>query len=252
MDDGAPAQELPEIFSVVSQPSIWGHSDPPRVLPTPTISRPNPPQIPNPAQRIISLSPILSLFQNPLFSPSSSSLVLRPAFFPSPPPSLCHHLFTLSTTDESLRLTSRFSNLDFNNPDLDLVCDLLGFVVISEHDAVKALNIYKRAGQQPPPSFLATMEEYVKEAPQTGSVTKRMEYQEMSESEKKLEEPPPAEEEKQVEEVEEEKLPEETQREQEPKIEADPPPLIDTGAFLIAFELALTSSASDMIVHLFV
>ncbi|GAB2226644.1 hypothetical protein Droror1_Dr00022459 [Drosera rotundifolia] len=108
---------------------------------------------------------------------------------------------------------------------------------MSKHDAVKALNIYRRAGQQaeyladfndfckrldlarnfqfltlrqPPPFFLATMEEYVKEAPQIGSVTKRLEYQEMSELPQKLEEPPPAEEEKQVEEVEEEKPPEET------------------------------------------
>ncbi|KAL9262989.1 putative clathrin assembly protein [Drosera capensis] len=131
------------------------------------------------------------------------------------------------------------------------------FFDMSKHDAVKALNIYKRAGQQaeyladfydfckrldlarnfqfptlrqPPPSFLATMEEYVKEAPQTGSVTKRLEYQEMSESPRKLEEPPPAEEEKQVEEVEEEKPPEETQQEPEQTVEADPPPLIDTGA----------------------
>jgi hypothetical protein len=28
--------------------------------------------------------------------------------------------------------------------------------------------------EQPPPSFLATMEEYIKEAPQTGSVNKRL------------------------------------------------------------------------------
>ncbi|KAE9608091.1 putative ANTH domain-containing protein [Lupinus albus] len=75
------------------------------------------------------------------------------------------------------------------------------FFDMSRHDAVKALNIYKRAGQQaenladyyeyckgldlarnfqfptlrqPPPSFLATMEEYIKEAPQTGSVNKRL------------------------------------------------------------------------------
>ncbi|MBA0744657.1 hypothetical protein Gogos_007271, partial [Gossypium gossypioides] len=97
------------------------------------------------------------------------------------------------------------------------------FFDMSKHDAVKALNIYKRAGQQaeslaefyeyckgldlarnfqfptlrqPPPSFLATMEEYIKEAPQTSSVQNRLEYEQREES------PPPADgvEEKQVEE----------------------------------------------------
>ncbi|TYJ21903.1 hypothetical protein E1A91_A08G093200v1 [Gossypium mustelinum] len=70
------------------------------------------------------------------------------------------------------------------------------FFRMSQDDAIKALEIYKRAGQQveelaefyeyckglelaknfqfptlrqPPPSFLATMEEYVKEAPQSGT-----------------------------------------------------------------------------------
>ncbi|XVE98856.1 hypothetical protein REPUB_Repub03eG0144600 [Reevesia pubescens] len=83
------------------------------------------------------------------------------------------------------------------------------FFDMSKHDAVKALNIYKRAGQQaenlaefyeyckgldlarnfqfptlrqPPPSFLATMEEYIKEAPQIGSVKNRLEYQEREQS----------------------------------------------------------------------
>ncbi|KAJ6381205.1 hypothetical protein OIU77_029983 [Salix suchowensis] len=77
------------------------------------------------------------------------------------------------------------------------------FFEMTKHDAVKALNIYRRAGQQaenlaefyehckglelarnfqfptlrqPPPNFLATMEEYVKEAPQSGSVPMRLEY----------------------------------------------------------------------------
>ncbi|XP_048604638.1 putative clathrin assembly protein At5g57200 [Brassica napus] len=79
------------------------------------------------------------------------------------------------------------------------------FFEMTRHDAVKALNIYNRAGQQaenlaefydyckglelarnfqfptlrqilfqPPPSFLATMEEYIKEAPQSGSVQKKL------------------------------------------------------------------------------
>ncbi|KAG4133342.1 hypothetical protein ERO13_D08G090600v2 [Gossypium hirsutum] len=79
------------------------------------------------------------------------------------------------------------------------------FFKMSQDDAVKALGIYKRAGQQveelaefyeyckglelaknfqfpalrqqPPPSFLATMEEYVKEAPQSGSVQNKLEYE---------------------------------------------------------------------------
>ncbi|KAJ8546569.1 hypothetical protein K7X08_032643 [Anisodus acutangulus] len=80
------------------------------------------------------------------------------------------------------------------------------FFEMSKHDAIKALNIYKRAGKQaeslahfydfcrgldlartfqfpvlkqPPVSFLATMEEYIREAPQTGSMScKRLEYRE--------------------------------------------------------------------------
>ncbi|RWR91502.1 putative clathrin assembly protein [Cinnamomum micranthum f. kanehirae] len=80
------------------------------------------------------------------------------------------------------------------------------FYDMSRYDALKAFNIYKRAGQQaegltefyefckgldlarnfqfptlrqPPPSFLATMEEYIKEAPRTGAVSnKRLEYKE--------------------------------------------------------------------------
>ncbi|PPR81772.1 hypothetical protein GOBAR_AA38937 [Gossypium barbadense] len=40
--------------------------------------------------------------------------------------------------------------------------------------------------RQPPPSFLATMEEYIKEAPQTSSVQNRLEYEQREES------PPPA------------------------------------------------------------
>ncbi|XP_061361970.1 putative clathrin assembly protein At5g57200 [Gastrolobium bilobum] len=131
------------------------------------------------------------------------------------------------------------------------------FFDMSRHDAVKALNIYKRAGQQaenladfyeycrgldlarnfqfptlrqPPPSFLATMEEYIREAPQTGSVHKRLEYQENDESPKEESEPEePKEDEKQGEEVNEEEpaAEEETQPEEE---EAEPPPLISTDA----------------------
>ncbi|KAI3447328.1 hypothetical protein Pfo_003993 [Paulownia fortunei] len=94
------------------------------------------------------------------------------------------------------------------------------FFEMTKHDAVRALNIYKKAGRQadhlddfygfcrtldlaqtfqfpilrqPPPSFLATMEEYIKEASQAGS-----EYQEMKEEPQKTEERAPEENEKQV------------------------------------------------------
>ncbi|KAL3625144.1 hypothetical protein CASFOL_030598 [Castilleja foliolosa] len=90
------------------------------------------------------------------------------------------------------------------------------FFEMPKHDAVKALEIYKKAGRQadyladfyefcrtldlaqtfqfptlrqPPPSFLATMEEYIKEAPQAGSVPqKRQENQEKKEEPRKLDE----------------------------------------------------------------
>ncbi|KAG0464364.1 hypothetical protein HPP92_020000 [Vanilla planifolia] len=80
------------------------------------------------------------------------------------------------------------------------------FFDMSKYDAIKALEIYKRAGQQaeslsnfydfckhldlarnfqfptlrqPPPSFLATMEEYVREAPRFASTSrKNIEYEE--------------------------------------------------------------------------
>ncbi|XP_011077728.1 putative clathrin assembly protein At5g57200 [Sesamum indicum] len=83
------------------------------------------------------------------------------------------------------------------------------FFEMPKHDAVRALNIYKKAARQadhladfygfcrtldlaqtfqfptlrqPPPSFLATMEEYIKEAPQAGSVSqKKLELQEKKE-----------------------------------------------------------------------
>ncbi|KAL2481831.1 putative clathrin assembly protein [Abeliophyllum distichum] len=132
------------------------------------------------------------------------------------------------------------------------------FFDMAKYDAVKALNIYKRAGQQaehlaefygfcrtldlartfqfpilrqvffhhsevkkiyfesidtfmsvffcnpqPPPSFLETMEEYIREAPQTGSMSKkRLGYRETEDEPQKPEEPTPKEEEKRVEEVE--------------------------------------------------
>ncbi|XP_052182873.1 putative clathrin assembly protein At5g57200 isoform X2 [Diospyros lotus] len=137
------------------------------------------------------------------------------------------------------------------------------FFDMTRHDAVKALNIYKRAGQQaenlaefyeyckglelarnfqfptlrqPPPSFLATMEEYIKEAPQFGSVSnRRMEYDEESSESEQPEEPASQENEEQIEEVEEKETPEETQEEPEPEKEEEVPPLIspeETGDLL--------------------
>ncbi|XP_021893121.1 putative clathrin assembly protein At5g57200 [Carica papaya] len=128
------------------------------------------------------------------------------------------------------------------------------FFDMPRHDAVKALNIYKRAGQQaenladfyeyckglelarnfqfpilrqPPPSFLATMEEYIKEAPQTGSVHNRLEYTEREEESSKPEEP--VETEKQVENAKENEPLVETEEEPQPKEEEiETPPLIST------------------------
>ncbi|CAL0320313.1 unnamed protein product [Lupinus luteus] len=131
------------------------------------------------------------------------------------------------------------------------------FFDMSRHDAVKALNIYKRAGKQaenladyyeyckgldlarnfqfptlrqPPPSFLATMEEYIKEAPQTGSVNKRLEYKANDQS-TTLEESSPKEPEKPLEkELQDDEVKEEVkvaEEEKQPKQdEVEPPPLI--------------------------
>ncbi|KAH9620303.1 hypothetical protein KSS87_005715 [Heliosperma pusillum] len=128
------------------------------------------------------------------------------------------------------------------------------FFEMTKHDAVKALTVYKRAGlqaehladfyefskrldlarnfqfptlRQPPPSFLATMEEYVKEAPQNGSVTKRLEYQERDESPHESDEPKPEGNEQNQEEEAEEQKPE-PQEEPQPDPEPELPPLIST------------------------
>ncbi|KAJ8438063.1 hypothetical protein Cgig2_025468 [Carnegiea gigantea] len=147
------------------------------------------------------------------------------------------------------------------------------FFDMPKHDAVKALNIYKRAGlqaeyladfyefckrldlarnfqfptlRQPPPSFLATMEEYVREAPPNGSVSKRLilrirldsdfdkslsfevqEYQEREESQDKPEEPA-EDEQKQEEEPDKEEQKPEDDPQPEPEPQAEPPPLIST------------------------
>ncbi|KAJ8767446.1 hypothetical protein K2173_017490 [Erythroxylum novogranatense] len=128
------------------------------------------------------------------------------------------------------------------------------FFDMSRHDAVKALNIYKRAGQQaenlaefyeycksldlarsfhfpilrqPPASFLATMEEYIKEAARAGSNHRRLENEGTPARPNKPEESqvPVEEEAEKVEENEQEKVKEEAP----PKDEiVEPPPWIST------------------------
>ncbi|XP_038889725.1 putative clathrin assembly protein At5g57200 [Benincasa hispida] len=132
------------------------------------------------------------------------------------------------------------------------------FFDMPRHDAVKALNIYKRASnqaenladfyeyckglelartfqfptlKQPPPSFLSTMEEYIREAPQTGSVNKRLEYREAEQLTQEPDKPEePSEVEKEVENVEDNNPLVETEEEPQQKEEevAEPPPLIAT------------------------
>ncbi|KAK6796153.1 hypothetical protein RDI58_003854 [Solanum bulbocastanum] len=124
------------------------------------------------------------------------------------------------------------------------------FFEMSKHDAIKALNIYKRAGKQaeslahfydfcrgldlartfqfpilkqPPTSFLATMEEYIKEAPQIGSMSsRRLEYRETKNEPEKPVEPILEEMEEQVENDKEEEV--ETQEEPQPKIQLEETP----------------------------
>ncbi|XP_042423700.1 putative clathrin assembly protein At5g57200 isoform X1 [Zingiber officinale] len=130
------------------------------------------------------------------------------------------------------------------------------FFEMSKYDAIKALDIYKRAGQQaetlsefyefckhlelarnfqfptlrqPPPSFLATMEEYIREAPGVGSVSsKKLEYEEKNlltyNQEDVTPEEKPAEEEKE-EPPAEEQPPPEPKSEPEPVVNVEPPPV---------------------------
>ncbi|KAK9099761.1 hypothetical protein Scep_023191 [Stephania cephalantha] len=133
---------------------------------------------------------------------------------------------------------------------------------MARHDAVKALNIYKRANhqaenladfyeyckglalartfqfptlRQPPPSCLSTMEEYIREAPRSGSSSsKRLEYHDDEKHEIEQEEPPPPESEKAPEEAEDEAT-EETQEEEEQSTvepESQSESVADTGDLL--------------------
>ncbi|KAE9601644.1 hypothetical protein Lal_00040676 [Lupinus albus] len=129
------------------------------------------------------------------------------------------------------------------------------FFEMPKHEAVKTLHIYKRARQQaehladfydyckgldlarnfqfpilrqPPITFIATMEDYIKEAPQTGH--KRVEYQEKDQSPRKEEPEPekPQANETQAEEVLVEEEPVEKEETQPKEEEVEPPPLIST------------------------
>ncbi|KAG2407564.1 putative clathrin assembly protein [Vigna angularis] len=130
------------------------------------------------------------------------------------------------------------------------------FFDMPKYDAIKALHVYKRASQQadhlaefyeyckrldlarnfqfpilrqPPASFLATMEEYVKEAPLNAS--NRLEYHENGQSPKKEAEPKESEETQATEKPDEENKEEEQVHEDEPEPkeeEVELPPLIST------------------------
>ncbi|XP_057778844.1 putative clathrin assembly protein At5g57200 [Salvia miltiorrhiza] len=126
------------------------------------------------------------------------------------------------------------------------------FFDMPKHDAVRALDIYRRAGKQaahladfygfcrtldlartfhfptlkqPPPTFLATMEDYIKEAPHISSLSdNRLEYRETeNESEDGDEEEPQEETEKQVQDKEDAISAEE---EEEPS-QTESPPLVN-------------------------
>ncbi|KAK1316930.1 putative clathrin assembly protein [Acorus calamus] len=130
------------------------------------------------------------------------------------------------------------------------------FFEMSRHDAVKALDIYKRAGQQaenlanfydfckslelarnfqfptlrqPPPSFLTTMEEYIKEAPKIGSVlNKTLEYKETNLLTYKQEDAPPPDDKPAL---EPEEKPAEAE-EPQPINDIQPEPILPTGDLL--------------------
>ncbi|KAL1827384.1 hypothetical protein ACET3Z_005796 [Daucus carota] len=141
------------------------------------------------------------------------------------------------------------------------------FFEMNKYDAVKALDIYKRAAQQaeslaefydiskglhlarnfqfptlkqPPASFLATMEEYINEAPRNSSESiKRLEYAPEPEQ---PEEPEPEEEE--VEEVEEKE--EETQEEPETKEEDQVPPPHEEMGDLLGLNEEINPRAAEL------
>ncbi|KAJ6845839.1 putative clathrin assembly protein [Iris pallida] len=147
------------------------------------------------------------------------------------------------------------------------------FFEMSKFDAIKALEIYKRAGQQaenlaefyefckalelarnfqfptlrqPPPSFLATMEEYIREAPKIGSISsKALEYEEKNllTDKKEEEEAPPEGKEPAAE--EEEKQPE-AEEPLELISEAEPAPAPATTTDLLGLDEVINPVATEI------
>ncbi|XP_042453551.1 putative clathrin assembly protein At5g57200 [Zingiber officinale] len=147
------------------------------------------------------------------------------------------------------------------------------FFEMSKYDAIKALDIYKRAGQQadalsefyefckhlelarnfqfptlrqPPPSFLATMEEYIREAPGVGSIScKKLEYEEKNLLTYHQEEAAPLEEKPAEEEKEEPPAvePPPPEPKPEPVAEVEPPPA--TTADLLGLD-EINPAAADL------
>ncbi|MQL79676.1 hypothetical protein Taro_012110 [Colocasia esculenta] len=147
------------------------------------------------------------------------------------------------------------------------------FFEMSRHDAIKAFNIYKKAGQQaetlsefyefckglelarnfqfpnlrqPPPSFLTTMEEYIKEAPRIGSVSnKTLEYKETLQLTYKQEEPPVEESQEPPPEPEPEEKPQEVEEVPKPTDETASQPLPATGDLLSLDEINPVAAELD-------
>ncbi|KAG6538062.1 hypothetical protein ZIOFF_003165 [Zingiber officinale] len=147
------------------------------------------------------------------------------------------------------------------------------FFEMSKYDAIKALDIYKRAGQQadalsefyefckhlelarnfqfptlrqPPPSFLATMEEYIREAPGVGSISYLCpEYEEKNLLTYHQEEAAPLEEKPAEEEKEEPPAvePPPPEPKPEPVAEVEPPPA--TTADLLGLD-EINPAAADL------
>ncbi|KAM0827113.1 hypothetical protein ACQ4PT_068407 [Festuca glaucescens] len=123
------------------------------------------------------------------------------------------------------------------------------FFDMNKLDAIKAQDIYRRTGNLPPPSFLATMEEYIREAPRTmHAINKTIKYRQLDFVADQEEQPtpqPPREaafEEPAV----EEPLPEPVDEEPHPVAEAaiEPEPTTTTFDFLGLHEVS--SAAAEL------
>ncbi|XP_047055509.1 putative clathrin assembly protein At5g57200 [Lolium rigidum] len=123
------------------------------------------------------------------------------------------------------------------------------FFDMNKLDAIKAQDIYRRTGNLPPPSFLATMEEYIREAPRTmHAVNKTIEYRQLDFVAEQEEQPTPqAPSEAAFEEpAVEEPLPEQVEEEPHPVAEAavEPEPTTATFDFLGLHEVS--SAAAEL------